>query len=185
MSPRLQRMRLKLKKYDYDIQHITGRSNVIADVLSRSGISDEGSVNTKLDGIERQVLSTVKSKPFWSSTLFELASISKNDDELCLIKHYVTHEWPENSKCDPIAKPYWNIRYDLSISRNILLYRDALVVPKAMRAHILDRIHDGHLGQTKCQERARGSVYWPGITNQIKEGREPLFLSSLPEEVQN
>ena len=38
-----------------------------------------------------------------------------------------------------------------------------------MRADILDRIHDGHLGQTKCLERARGSVYWPGITNQIKQ----------------
>ena len=169
LSPRLQRMRLKLMKYDYDIQHIPGCSNVIADVLSRSGISDEGSVNMKLDGIERQVLSTVISKPFSSSKLSELALISENDDELCLIKHYVTHGWPENSKCDPIAKPYWNIRYDLSISRNILLYRDALVVPKAMRADILDRIHDGHLGQTKCLERARGSVYWPGITNQIKQ----------------
>ena len=47
--------------------------------------------------------------------------------------------------------------------------RDAIVIPEAMRAQVLDRVHDGHLGQTKNILRARGSVYWPGITAAIKQ----------------
>ncbi|XP_064598511.1 uncharacterized protein LOC135464872 [Liolophura sinensis] len=36
------------------------------------------------------------------------------------------------------------------------------------RDEILDRIHDGHLGMTKCIQRANQSVWWPGLTKQIQ-----------------
>uniref|UniRef100_A0A8C6LLM9 Gypsy retrotransposon integrase-like protein 1 n=1 Tax=Nothobranchius furzeri TaxID=105023 RepID=A0A8C6LLM9_NOTFU len=70
-----------------------------------------------------------------------------------------------------------------------------LVVPACMRNDILDKIHEGHQGLVKCEEHARPAVWWPGLSDQIREfvtdcrvcikertkAREPLLPSTLPD----
>ena len=51
----------------------------------------------------------------------------------------------------------------------LLLKGSRIVIPTSMRKVIMDQIHDGHQGITKCQDRARASVWWPGVTNHIKD----------------
>nr|XP_047131896.1 uncharacterized protein K02A2.6-like [Hydra vulgaris] len=38
-----------------------------------------------------------------------------------------------------------------------------------MRREILSKLHEGHLGMEKCKRRARQSVFWPGLNNQIEQ----------------
>lgn len=38
-----------------------------------------------------------------------------------------------------------------------------------MRLEILDRIHKAHQGITECRERAKTSVWWPGLSKQLEE----------------
>ena len=44
-----------------------------------------------------------------------------------------------------------------------------LVIPSTLRSKVLEQIHKGHLGIEKCMLKARDSVFWPGISNDIRE----------------
>ena len=69
------------------------------------------------------------------------------------------------------------------------------VTPTSLQTDILERIHEGHQGIVKCRERAKTSVWWPGMSKDIelfigKCGKcaefrtnqsEPLIPSELPE----
>ena len=64
-----------------------------------------------------------------------------------------------------------------------------------MRQDILGKLHTGHQGIVKCRERARQSVWWPGLSTQLvqlvkkcrecckeqKQPAEPFITSELPE----
>ena len=70
-----------------------------------------------------------------------------------------------------------------------------IVIPSEMRLDILDKLHAGHQGISKCRLLAKQSVWWPGLSAQLEElvrkcrscsqhqtqRAEPLVPSSLPQ----
>ena len=44
-----------------------------------------------------------------------------------------------------------------------------LMIPSTLRSKVLEQIHEGHLGIEKCMLKARDSVFWPGISNDIRK----------------
>ena len=69
-----------------------------------------------------------------------------------------------------------------------------IVIPKSLREDILQKIHSGHQGITKCRARAKQSVWWPGISKEIEalvencptccktrvQFAEPLIATTFP-----
>ena len=59
---------------------------------------------------------------------------------------------------------FFDSRGHLSMSNGLLTDNDRIVISADMREEILERIHTGHQGITKCRERANLSVWWPDIS---------------------
>lgn len=51
-----------------------------------------------------------------------------------------------------------------------LIYRGlTLVIPLKLRKENISKVHYGHMGITKFQNRAKLSFFWPGMTKQIED----------------
>jgi hypothetical protein len=105
--------------------------------------------------------------------------------------------WPPVMPHNPIFRPYWENSNHLTVNNELLMYDDRIVIPQALQLDMLEKIHSGHLGMTRCKGRAKNSVWWPSITAHIEtmvnkckqcllhrpERREELIPISTPENV--
>uniref|UniRef100_A0A8C6PID5 Gypsy retrotransposon integrase-like protein 1 n=1 Tax=Nothobranchius furzeri TaxID=105023 RepID=A0A8C6PID5_NOTFU len=105
-----------------------------------------------------------------------------------------TEGWPTHGVTEPTLKLYWSERAFLTVQDGLLPKGQRLVIPAVMRNDLLSRLHMGHQGVVKCRERARQSVWWPGLSQQLNElvltcrtccqerqnQREPLMTTRYP-----
>lgn len=49
----------------------------------------------------------------------------------------------------------------------LLLMNNRILIPKCLRREMLCYLHEGHMGIQRCQNLARGSIYWPNINSDI------------------
>jgi hypothetical protein len=127
----------------------------------------------------------------------KFASATAADPTLVMVTEFVKKGWPDHKKnCHPAAKPFWMHRSDLSECGGILLKGQQIVVPKVLQSDVLRQLHEGHLGISKCIERAKLTVYWPNyvdhITNMVEacgvcqehrhqNSSQPCFPVSIPD----
>jgi hypothetical protein len=67
----------------------------------------------------------------------------------------------------PQLREYFTFREHLSTADGVVLYKDRILVPPALRDEVLTALHAAHQGVTSMSARASMSVFWPGITNHI------------------
>ncbi|CAB3984353.1 Hypothetical predicted protein [Paramuricea clavata] len=89
--------------------------------------------------------------------------------EVCKeVKKYCMDQWPEKDHVTPAVKPYWSVQGELTIADVLLLKGTRLVIPSRLQRQNLNQIHEGHQDISKYRERAKISVWWPGLSAQIK-----------------
>ena len=127
--------------------------------------------------------------------LQEIRSLQDQDPLCQQLKQYCTQGLPHRSQLKGPVKAFLPIWNELSVHKGLLMRGCRLVIPQSLRSTILDKLHSGHQGVTKCQARARQSVWWPGIRGEIKEkvsscsvcykhrsqNAEPLLPSQFPD----
>ena len=170
-SPRLQRMMLQLQKYTLDVQYTTGKEMYVADTLSRAA---QPLVGKPTDGVaeeaEIMVCSFIATLSASDERLEEIRKGTLGDEELLALKGTIKSGWPgAKSAVDPRVAEYWNIRDELYEADGILFKGQKIIVPQSLRKEMLARIHEGHLGEEKCKERARAVLYWPGMAKDIED----------------
>ena len=85
----------------------------------------------------------------------------QEDDQLALLKHTITHGWP-NTICEvpSTIQPFWTFWGELT-------FEDGISSKKCQS--ILHLIHEGHLCLAKWKLRAKDTVYWQGLNEDLKK----------------
>ena len=94
-------------------------------------------------------------------------------------------------------KQFFHVASELSVEDGLLLRGNRIVIPMALCAPVMNRLHGEHLGINKCRDCARESVWWPGLKRELevkismctkctkshsqKPAAEPLMMSNLPD----
>lgn len=194
-SPRLQRLKLKLLKYDLEFKYLKGKQMFIADLLSRSYLPstdiDESYINEVIHciGLSQNLQCSEEQKQ-------QLISETSKDEELLKIIEYNSNGWPEKIKNIPdYLHYYYKFKTDISVDEGIVFLNHRIIVPKNLRLEYIKKLHEGHIGMTKMKQLARELYYWPKIdchlenfvrecficqTYQNNNIKEPLLPHSIP-----
>ena len=168
LTPRIQRFRMRLMRFSYQVVFTAGKNLVTADALSRSPTSSPGKEEVKKEQETQAFVRCIMDCVPASDKRLEEVRREQEQDETCrCIKEFVLRDhWPESAKKD--FKTFYHERHSFSVVDRILLYGGRLVIPSVLRKEMLDRLHEGHQGIVKTRALARSTVWWPGLSKEIE-----------------
>ena len=169
---RVQRLMIRLQKYDFEISFMPGKFLHTADALSRSdGVMNIASVTAEAELTEETnhyVDAVVTSLPVSQTCLEQIRHECKHDEQMIQVINYTLAGWPVTRRqCTVVARPFFNVKDELSVYKGIVFKGSQIVIPYTLQKDMLSKIHEGHLGETKCKNRARSVMYWPGMSHDI------------------
>ena len=88
---------------------------------------------------------------------------SRTANELNNLHTMILKGWPDTPHS---LGEYWP--YELAVSDGLVYKGMRIVVPPSMRSDMLKQVHKSHLGINKCKQRARGTLFWPGMSAQVQ-----------------
>ena len=172
ISPKIQRLIVRSFPYQpFNVQYKKGMEIPLADALSRVTPTP-----VEEDGIQLPILVVnliISNVPVSSTEIDLICEETSKDPTLTLLKHYIHMGWPNECRILPQElHTFWNYREDLSMENGLVTKGARVLIPSTLRKKVLEQIHNGHLGIEKCMLKARESVFWPGISNNICKAEE-------------
>ncbi|CAB3998030.1 Hypothetical predicted protein [Paramuricea clavata] len=151
-------------KYDIEVKYEKDSKMFLADTLSRASIPGDGK-----SGPEFETINTMKYLPISDERLKEIQRETKSYESIQVLATVIRQGWPEQKEDLPnVVTPYFNIRDEMSIQDGLVFRGERVVIPQAIRSKMLGKLYNSHLGVNGCLNRARECLYWPGISNDIK-----------------
>ena len=193
LLPRILRFHLCLDRFSYDINHVPGKQLYTADTLSRVPLPTISIENTQEELSELCIAATISHLPA-SNQQLETYRQAQSSHPIC--QQYCREGWPNKQQIESALKAYWPAQEELTESNRLLMlmYGQRTVIPTALQAETLSKLHEGHQGAIYKQRSQY--AWWPGISKQlasftegcpecardVKQAREPLiptYLSTL------
>ena len=130
MPPRVQRFRLRLMRYNYNVKHVEGKTQTTADALSRAPVSepDKAAINLLTD-VSVHVEKCIETLPESSRKIQEIKEVQHSDPETAKVIQYCKSGWPDFMPDLPLMKQYWENRHHLPVIDDLLLLDDRIVIP--------------------------------------------------------
>lgn len=175
---RLQRMMLELQRYTFTLIYKKGSEVILADALSRAyveeNIKDDNNylqvyLCDEKDDVFEQIEKINMLDNIDSDELSTMRTATANDPELCKVMQAVSSGWKaDKQKEDQEIRKYWNYRDQLTLQDGLLIKGEKLVVPEKMIASVIDKLHYGHIGMESCIKKARDTLFWNGMNDDIR-----------------
>lgn len=168
-SGRIARWLQKLAEYDFEIEHIKGKLNVVADALSRPCEVDVIQVFplSELSTVNPIDWSSAWKKDPWSAAaMIKLGAT--NSTNISAANKSLFNKYLKKFKFSKKALE----RY--TFSDGLLKYEDRICVPQTQRLNLLHTYHDsllhgGHFGEVTTINKLLPLYYWPSMTKDIRK----------------
>ena len=179
ISPRIQRLVVRSFPYQpFNVQYRKGVEIPLADALDRVT-----PLHMEEDGIQLPIITVnlvTANIPYSSNELDIICKETRKDPTIKILMHYISTGWPcEHRRLPQELHPYWNFREDLSVNDGLVTKSSRLLVPSTLRWKVMEQIHDGHQGIEKCMLKAKESMLWAGISDDIREAVESCGIYQL------
>ena len=162
---RLQKMLMRLQKYNFELIYRKGKDLILADALSRAHL-DNSSCASNLSNDEYEV---VTCRPISDSASDKLSEATKADPDLQKLRQTILNGWPSKpNSVHPSIRPYFAVRDELALNDDIIMRGERAVVPESLRSDYIRQIHSGHPGLEASKRRARTAVYWPSLMTDLE-----------------
>ena len=156
---RCQRLLMRMMRSKVKAEHVPGKELVVADTLSRNAIAVSLQTSNTEDDVKPYVDTAEMVRSASHEKLEQIKHSTSSDPQLQRVLEYTVNGWPKYAEDVPEQlRPYYAVRADLSVADGKIIYHNRLVIPSTLQSEILELIHDGHQGVTKCRERAKMSV---------------------------
>ena len=95
-------------------------------------------------------------RPASPEKIEQIKCATVSDPQLRHVLDYTVSGWPKYTR-DVLEEiyQYHAIRGELSMVDCKIIYRNRLVIPSSLQSEVLERIHDGQEGMTRCHRRAK------------------------------
>ena len=167
ISPRIQRLVVRSFPYQpFNVQYRKGVEIPLADALSHVTLlpMEENGIQLPIIAVNAVTVNI----PYSSNELDNIHEETRKDSTLTILMHYISTGQPCERKLIPQElHPYWNFKKDLSVKDGLVTKSSRLLIPSTLCQKVLEQIHEGHQGIEKCMLKARESVFWPGISDDI------------------
>ena len=160
----LQQMLLCLQDYNHHVKYWSNREMLIVDALSCYAplAAPEIPLNISMNHVH--IIPQKK---------INFQDVVHSDLTLHALAEMILLGWPEDIHDVPIdLQPYHHACDVLTVEDGIILCGEALTIPPLERDKVLQSIHEGHQGISKCQYCACQWFYWPGINEDTKHAIE-------------
>ena len=141
-------------RFSYTISHVPGKDIATADVLSRAPIENTAE-GLQEEEVSLYVDTVMANLPATDKRLKEIETHQDKDTVSHTLKRYCKEGWPDKFSIQTAFRPYLPFSGELTVNEGLLLYGCRIVIPVSLRAEILNKLHEGHLGLTKCREKGQ------------------------------
>ena len=164
LSPKLQRLFLRVNQYKYTVKYVRQTGVMITDCLShivcQNTAEDDETLNLHVTALTT----------FQDGKLQDIHHQTLLDPQLIKLARVIQNGWDESrGDLDADLHAFWIHRFNMHIMNGIIMNGTKIVVPQSLQQEYLQCLHTGHLGISKCRARAKTTVFWPKIDRDISQ----------------
>jgi transposase InsO family protein len=152
----------QLAQFDFDIKHRPGKTNNVADTLSRHPVHETEAAADSDDDEVNMV----------NPDIAEILTQKYTCEAISAFPTIDTNTLIESQKQDEITRVCLNNNPDDFTHKNGVLFKmDALAVPATLIPTILEYLHDlaGHQGIPRTQELIKRRYWWPTLNRDVDQ----------------